>query len=194
MFQEQGHSLHLGYLEDYLRCSAIDRFHAPADRVLLRYAEEMAAAGSTPTGNRVRRGLYLACLAHLRQGLNSGTRTKPNNHPLLQRCLELVDVHFARMDLSVIWLARELGCSADYLSRLFRHETGQRLVPFIHQKRTNYASYLLRESDLNIAETAWACGFSQPSYFNRVFRAHTGMRPNQLRKTSFSRHGAAWEY
>jgi AraC-like DNA-binding protein len=182
MFQEHGYSLHLGYLEDYLRCSAVDRFDAPVRIALVRYAEEMAAAGSTRAGMRVRRGLYLACLARLREGLNSGAHPNANRHPLLQRCLELIDVHFTRMDLSVIWLARELGCSPDYLSRLFRQETGHRLVTFIHQKRTDYASYLLRESDMNIAETAWACGFRQPSYFNRVFRARTGLKPSQLRK------------
>ena len=181
MFQEEGYSLHLGYVEDRLRCGPLDRFYSRARIAIARYAEEIAAAGPTRAGRQVRRGLYFACLARLREGLDSGSRSNDNKHPLLQRCMELIDVHFTRMDFSVTWLARELGCSPDHLSRLFRHQTGGRLIQFIHQKRTDYASYLLRESDMNIAETAWACGFRQPSYFNRIFRAHTGLKPNQFR-------------
>jgi AraC-like DNA-binding protein len=184
MFQENGHSLNLGYLKaGLLRCAPLDLFYSNAHGPLLRYAEEMAAAKPGRAATHLRRGLYHACLARLRAGLDFCSQTNESNHPLLQRCLKLISVHFTRMDFSVIWLARELGCSPDHLSRLFRQETGGRLIQFIHQKRTEYASHLLRVSDMNIAETAWTCGFRQPSYFNRIFRAQTGLKPNQLRKT-----------
>jgi AraC-like DNA-binding protein len=181
MFQEEGFSLHLGYLDDGLRCGPLDRFHSPMRTALVRYADEIAAADTGRTARVVRGGLYLACLGRLLEGLNSRITVEPR-HPLLQRCLELIDIHFARMDFSVSWLARELGCSSDHLSRLFRQQTGGRLIQFIHQKRTDYASHLLRDSDMNIAETAWACGFRQPSYFNRIFRAYTGLKPSQFRQ------------
>ena len=182
MFQEDGFSLHLGYLEDRLRCGPIDRFRTSVRLNFIRYAEEIASTEAKRPGSQIRRGLYLAFLARLREGLTLGTVSEEGNHPLLRRCLELVDSHFTRMDFSVIWLARELGCSPDHLSRLFRRQAGQRLMQFIHQKRTKYAGHLLRESEMNIAETAWACGFSQPSYFNRIFRAYTGLSPHQFRR------------
>ncbi len=118
----------------------------------------------------------------MREGLDSGARTPEGEHPLLRAPLELIDVHFTRMDFSVLWLARELGCSADHLSRLFRRQAGLRLIHFVHRKRAEYAMHLLREADMNIAETAWACGFSQASYFNRVFRLQTGLTPVRFRR------------
>jgi AraC-like DNA-binding protein len=177
MIQEDGFSLHLGFVDGGPRCGPVDRFRSDARLTLIRYAEELAEAPAATFGRRLREGIYLALLARLREGLNRGALSAPCDSPLLQRCLTLIDVHFARMDFSVIWLARELSCSADHLSRTFRRRTGQRLISFIHQKRIEHARRLLRASDMNIAETAWACGFSQASYFNRIFRAYTATPP-----------------
>ena len=182
MFYADGFSLHLGRLVDgTLRSGSFDRFPSTARANLIGYLEEMARTGEDGAGRAIRRGLYLAFLARLREGLERGARAEERSHPLLRRCLELIDIHFTRMDFSVVWLARELDCSPDHLSRLFRREAGQRLIQFIHQKRTDYACRLLREADMNVAETAWACGFSQPSYFNRIFRAYAGLTPQQHR-------------
>jgi len=182
MFQPEGFSLHLGYIDGAYRCTPVDKFHFNGHLAILRYAEEAAADAGGEYGDALQRGLCMAVLACLRRGIEHPSPPCAGGHPLLQACMELIDSQFSRFDFSVIWLAGELGCSADHLSRLFRRHTGRRLTQFVHEKRIHYARYLLRDSDMNIAETAWACGFGQPSYFDRIFRTHTGLTPRGFRE------------
>ncbi|HEY8966897.1 MAG TPA: AraC family transcriptional regulator, partial [Candidatus Methylacidiphilales bacterium] len=187
MFQPEGFSLHLGYRENGqgpLRCGPIDRFPGPERIAALRYAEEIAdlTREGEPDGPLLR-GLYQALLGRLLRGMRpDGPGDDGAGDDLVAGCLAMIDVHFARLDFSVAWLARELHCSPDHLSRRFRRATGTRLVEAVHRRRVEHARALLRDSDMNVAEIAWASGFSQPSYFNRIFRAATGLTPKELRR------------
>ncbi len=177
MVQPDGFSLHLGFIRDGMRCGPADRFIGLTER-LVRTAEELAEDDGD---GMVRRGLTLALLGRLRAGLEQPTPDREVGPPLLRRCHELIESHYARLDFSVEWLASALGCSADHLSRIFRRRTGLRLMEFVHDRRVAQARKLLRESTLRVAEVAWVCGFSRPSYFNRIFRARTGMTPRFFR-------------
>jgi len=185
MFQVETFSLHLGYREDGrgpLRCGPIDRFSGPDRLAALRHAEEMVElAAQGEADGPLLRGLYQALLGRLLRGISPAGPRLNIRDELVERCVEMIDVHFARLDFSVIWLAQELRCSPDHISRRFRRATGLRLIEAVHRRRIGHARTLLRDSDMNVAEIAWACGFSQPSYFNRIFRAATGATPRHLR-------------
>jgi AraC-like DNA-binding protein len=43
---------------------------------------------------------------------------------------------------------------------------------------------LLAHPEHNVAEVGWTCGFASPSYFIRVFKAHTGSTPKAWRVQS----------
>jgi AraC-like DNA-binding protein len=180
MVQPDGFSLHLGYLKGGVRCGPADRFPAPAE-VIVRYTEELAACVATNGHAALRQGLQLALLGRLREGLAQPTPGPAVGPPLLRRGQDLIEAHYARLDFSVAWLARELGCSPDHLSRAFRRHTGQRLIEFVHDRRLQQARKLLRESTMGVAEVAWACGFSRPSYFNRIFRQRMHVTPRVFR-------------
>jgi transcriptional regulator GlxA family with amidase domain len=49
-------------------------------------------------------------------------------------------------------------------------------------ERVALAQRLLDEGNYQVAEVGWACGFAQPSYFIRVFRARTGLTPLAWRR------------
>lgn len=97
--------------------------------------------------------------------------------PLVEAARVLTRSHLAETRLSVDWLARAAGCTPDHLTRLFRQELGHTVVAWIAAERVALAQRLLREGRYQVAEVAWACGFAQPSYFIRVFRARTGVTP-----------------
>lgn len=180
MVQPDGFSLHLGYLDGGPKCGPADRFLGPTER-LVRYAEELAASeGGARTGDRLRQGLMLAFLSRLREGLDGETPAPTVGAPLLRRCHELMETHYARLDFSVEWLAANLGCSPDHLSRAYRRRTGRRLIESMHDLRVEKARRLLRGSTMGVAEVAWACGYARPSYFNRMFRARTGRTPREF--------------
>ncbi len=184
MFQRDGIAIHHGYGGGCIRVGPLDRFTLPGHLKIVEHADEISGrldGGMTPR-EPVTRGLYLALLGRLREGLLSRPVDSPEIHPVLRRCHALLETDFTRPDFSVEGVAAKLGCSADHLSRTFRKHSGRRLIEYVLQKRIDYARHLLKESRFNIAEVAWACGFANTSYFNRVFRSLTAMTPGAFRK------------
>ena len=84
--------------------------------------------------------------------------------------------------LSVALIAQRIYVHPDYLSRLFREETGERLNHYIQRRRVQEASHLLRYSKYSIAEIADAFQFSSQSNFSQVFKKHTGQSPARFRE------------
>lgn len=115
---------------------------------------------------------------------------KRNYSPPVEAACAVVRSHLADPRLSVEWLARAAGCSADHLARRFRAETGSSVVAWVAGERVALAQRLLAEGRYQVAEVAWACGFAQPSYFIRVFRARTGMTPLAWRRVRGAKGGA----
>lgn len=84
-------------------------------------------------------------------------------------------------ELSRGQIAAEFYMSADYVSRLFRQETGKQLSDYITQVRINKARYLLQTTELPIGEIAYLCGYQDLAYFSKVFRIRNQMTPAQYR-------------
>lgn len=66
-------------------------------------------------------------------------------------------------------------------SRFFSRSTGSGFVDYVNQVRTNKACYLLRETDHQINEIVFECGFATVSNFNKQFRKHAGMSARDYR-------------
>lgn len=185
MFRPEGLLWTRGYREGTRRrIVPPDSFPGPPRPA--EYCDEIAESlhRGAAAGGPVVRGLLLALLGRLRETLErpEAPAAEAPAHPLLGPCRALIAAHFTRPDLSVQWIARELGCSADHLSRMYRRQTGRRLIHAIHHHRVAHARQLLGEGTYRIAEVAWACGFVTPSYFNRIFRAFTGKTPRAFRE------------
>ena len=86
------------------------------------------------------------------------------------------------VDVSRDELAARVYMSPDYLTKLFKKETGSSLSDYITKKRINLAEKLLRETDMNMVEISEKSGFSYSSYFIRIFKKKTGITPQQYRE------------
>lgn len=84
--------------------------------------------------------------------------------------------------ISLTMLAKHLNRSENYLSRLFKSETGINTVTYINNKKMHRAKEFLANSQLSIKEIASSLGFDEPSYFNRIFNKIYGMNPTDYRK------------
>jgi len=132
-----------------------------------------------------RRALLFAALSVVHEVVERGDRpniVQSNCTPKVLRALELIHSNLHDPALSVTSMARQLGCTADHLSRSFRRETGIPALSFIRDERLHLAKELMQDLDLNISEIAWACGFSGLNYFVRVFRQATGRPPRLFRE------------
>jgi AraC family transcriptional regulator len=95
---------------------------------------------------------------------------------------------------SLDMLAKEVGCSSFYLSRVFVQHTGTSIPRYLRVKRVEKAAELLRVGKMSITNVAVAVGYSSISSFNKAFVEHFGCCPglyphakNLLKKSSASR-------
>lgn len=112
------------------------------------------------------------------------TGTATRELPRLMPALKLIDRRLDDPRLSVAELAEAVFVSEVYLRKLFRNATGLSPVDFVQKRRVMQASSLLRMSDAGTKEIARRCGFSELSFFYRVFRKWTGTTPGRFRRES----------
>lgn len=78
--------------------------------------------------------------------------------------------------------ARKLHVSEEYLSKQFKKETGITFSETMKQYRIEQVKRLLLESELKLNQIASITGYSDPKYMSKVFKAETGMLPNEYRR------------
>jgi AraC-like DNA-binding protein len=117
-------------------------------------------------------------------------RRRPAQHSLsavaaarLAAVLEAVREDFSNPALTAAELARRQDISPRYLHRLIA-TTGKSLSAHLNELRLEHAHALLRETrgdKRRICDVALQSGFSDISYFNRLFRARYGETPTSVR-------------
>ena len=84
-------------------------------------------------------------------------------------------------DLGLQVIAEHFSLNKNYLSTVFKKETGITLTAYVNQKRIEHSLYLLNTSSLSIQNIAGACGIQDLNYFSRIFRQQVGMSPSGYR-------------
>lgn len=87
-----------------------------------------------------------------------------------------------REKVSISDLVKYSGYGQTQLFRLFSRETGLTPIDWITKRRIEHADTLLRKTTSSVSEIAAAVGFTDTSYFCRVFKKHIGMSPMARRK------------
>ncbi|WP_066190992.1 MULTISPECIES: response regulator [Gracilibacillus] len=104
-----------------------------------------------------------------------------SNHPIVQMILQYIHDHYAE-ELSVRSLAVKVSIDENYLSALFKKETGDSLIQYIHTVRIEQAKKLLKETTMSISEIAEQVGFLNDNYFIKIFKRITESTPKNFRK------------
>ena len=97
-----------------------------------------------------------------------------NSHVLLE----------GNIDLTVSDLCEITGYSKVHLNRLFKNHLQMTPLDYIHQHKIHYAQQLLNNTDYSVSAIAMLCGFSSPSHFYKMFKAHTGLSPIEYKQRS----------
>ncbi len=105
---------------------------------------------------------------------------------IVQRAIEYVSSHIHE-SLQVQDIANALRITPNYLSRIFRDETGDNLIKWITRYKVSAAKSLLLENvETKIYEVADMLGYSDYKYFIYIFKKYTGMTPENYRKEYFN--------
>ncbi len=97
----------------------------------------------------------------------------------IEKITKYIDSNMNNPDLNVELMAREIGMSRVHLHRKLKELTNQSAGHFIKNIRLQKAGKLLSSKKVNIADVAYAIGFSNPSKFSASFKAFYGMSPKQ---------------
>jgi transcriptional regulator of acetoin/glycerol metabolism len=100
----------------------------------------------------------------------------------MRRVREYVEVHLNEsIDLPL--LAGVAGLSMHHFARQFKQSTGVTPHHYLTQKRVERAQEMLAQTDLSLAEIAYATGFSDQGHLARHFRHMIGTTPREFRWT-----------
>ncbi len=84
--------------------------------------------------------------------------------------------------ISVKELAKSENFSTVHFINTFKEEYGKAPKEYITELRMRKASYMLKNSCFNITEIADMCGYEDPLYFSRHFKAYYGISPKNFRQ------------
>lgn len=106
---------------------------------------------------------------------------KRQPHNATAAMAEYLRLHYAE-PLSLEELSLRLGYTPQYLSGLFRRDTGVTLQEYLQRLRIEMACRLLKEGTVPVEEVARTVGYSDSKHFSKVFRRYKGISPREQRK------------
>ena len=122
-------------------------------------------------------GILKTVLARFARGQISDNRSCDG---LIENVKEYINTHCTE-NITNAQIACSFGYHPYYLNTLFKRRTGMTLREYLLGRRMEKAREMLLSSDKSIAEIAFACGFSSPSYFAEVFLKKNGVNPSLYR-------------
>lgn len=85
-------------------------------------------------------------------------------------------------DISLTTISETLSISKNYFCSLFKNETGENFLSFVTRMKMKRAQFLLREENLRVYEVCDVLGYTDTTYFTRLFKKYTNMTPNEYKK------------
>lgn len=103
-------------------------------------------------------------------------------HGILKPAIEYLRAHPSE-NIKLFEMAKLCSLSQGYFSRTFVKETGMSFTVYLNMIKSNSAQSMLTSTDMTVTEISDCLGFSDPSYFNRVFKKINGVTPAAFRNT-----------
>lgn len=120
-------------------------------------------------------------LAHLEVALAREQKLSSEAQRLVRRAMAYLHEHYME-SLTRGAIAQHVGLDEDYLTYCFRQELGMTPITYLNRYRVNQARQLLKQTNKSVTAIALEVGFSDSSYFSRIFKRETGMAPDTYRR------------
>lgn len=101
---------------------------------------------------------------------------------LLGAALRFMEEHLHE-DMSRDDVANVACLSPSHFSRVVKQTFGHSFTDLLAKMRVDKARELLARTDASLIQVCLDCGFSDPSYFAKVFRKYTGRTPGEYRRS-----------
>jgi two-component system response regulator YesN len=101
--------------------------------------------------------------------------------PLIRQIKKLIQDQLDQ-EISLQYVAEQVHLNHQYLSTLFKMETGSNFMEYVTEQRIERAKELLRNTRLKIYEVAQLSGYSNAKYFMTMFKQAVGVTANEYRE------------
>ncbi|MFK3661199.1 helix-turn-helix domain-containing protein [Scandinavium sp. NPDC088450] len=155
---------HAAYMETVLaQFAALEsREHYPADEVAFLVMQILSLLPAQPT------------------------ISTPQQQTASAQIMQWLEKHYGEK-FSLEDLARDIGLSRSYTSRIFRQQTGGSIHEYLLTRRLKRSCDLLRTSEMSVEEIAVKVGFQETTYFITCFKRMMRQTPLQYRKQARQR-------
>ena len=107
-------------------------------------------------------------------------KLKPEDDAFMQRAMKFIEQHIGDSDINIGDMAEATATSLSGLNRKMKSLLGVTPLDFIREARMQKACQMLREG-MSVNDVAYACGYSDPKYFGKCFKADIGMTPTEYK-------------
>ena len=98
----------------------------------------------------------------------------------MEQAVEYIKTHYSKA-ISLDEVAKSANLNPEYLSRVFREETGSNYSTYLTDVRLKQAAYLLSNTPLRVQKIAEEVGYPNVSYFSTIFKKKYGVNPYEFR-------------
>ena len=107
-------------------------------------------------------------------------KLKPEDDAFMQRAMKFIEEHLGDSDINIGDMADATATSRSGLNRKMKSLLGVTPLDFIREARIRKACQMLKEGAA-VNDVAYRCGFSDPKYFGKCFKADMGMTPTEYK-------------
>ncbi|CAG7600448.1 HTH-type transcriptional regulator YesS [Paenibacillus solanacearum] len=120
---------------------------------------------------------FLALCGYLKASRSRGSR------PLSDRITQFIEQHYGNELLSLTMIAEQFELTPQYLSALFKKQTGTNLTDYVTRVRIDAAKKLMKNKKLTFMQIANEVGYANDIGFIRVFKKYEGTTPGKYRES-----------
>lgn len=120
--------------------------------------------------------LYLFIAELMQEAMDLEPHASNSSSQYVINAIKYIQFNYSH-DISIDDIAKAVGVSRSHLYRVFMSNVGQSPIDYLTSYRISEACFLLKNSQLSIAEIAVSVGFFDQFYFSRVFKKARAFRP-----------------
>ncbi|KKI90584.1 hypothetical protein WQ54_21930 [Bacillus sp. SA1-12] len=148
----------------------------------MEWMKEVKGVAEVEVSQELAEATSLSQVIHvLTKELNTNENIEYKHRFEIRKAIDIIENKLGEQ-LTLSSVSEEVGLSPNYLSRLFREETGKSFNEFMTDLRMVKAIHLLKHSNLKVYEVAEKIGIPSYRYFSVLFRKWTGLTPKDFRK------------
>lgn len=119
------------------------------------------------------------CLSEIAQYFDR-LESMASDKKIILEVMQYVQKHYHNHDLYIDTIAKQVHMSPNYLSSLFKKETGKTIGNYITEVRLEQSCRLL-SSDKKLLDIALAVGYTDMNYYSKLFKKYYHVTPSEYR-------------